>query len=78
MATVTMMSLKQARRERVALERQAISLFRMLLKSERGRSGPGAHLMPPKEREAVARRVKTVDAEIRKIRKAIRKIGRGQ
>jgi hypothetical protein len=73
-----MMSLKQARRERVVLERQAISLFRMLLKSERGRSGSGAHLMPPKEREAVARRVDVIDGEIRKLRRAVRKIGAGK
>lgn len=78
MATVNMKSLKQMRRERVSLERQTISLFRMLLKSERGRAGPGVRLLPPRERDAMARRVKVLDTEIRKLRREIRKIGAGQ
>lgn len=72
---VSMKSLKQARRERVVMERQAISLFRMLLRSERGRSGP---LMSPREKQALAKRVTVIDGEIRKIRRALRKIGAGQ
>ena len=75
MATVDMVNLKQARKERVAMERQASVLFRALLKAERGRSGP---LMPPRERQALARRVAAIDAEIRKIRRALRKLGVGQ
>ena len=75
MAIVNMVNLKQARKERVAMERQASVLFRALLKAERGRTGP---LMPPREREALARRVTVIDGEIRKIRRAIRKLGAGQ
>jgi hypothetical protein len=75
MATVNMMSLKQVRRERIALERQASTLFRALLKAERGRSGP---LMPPRERQALAKRVTVIDGEIRKIRRALRKLGAGR
>ena len=75
---VILVSLKQARKERVVMERQALTLFRALLKSERGRSGPSAHLTSPKDRAATARRVKTVEAEILKIRRQIRRIGAGQ
>jgi hypothetical protein len=75
---VNMKNLKHMRRERVAMERQAATLFRALLKSERGRSGPSAHLTSPKEREAVARRVRVIESEILKIRRALRKIGGGR
>ena len=75
MATVNMVNLKQARKERVAMERHAAALFRALLKAERGRSGP---LMPPRERQALAKRVAVIDGEIRKIRRALRKIGVGR
>ena len=75
---VNMKNLKQMRRERAAMERQALRLFRALLKSERGRSGASAHLMPPREREAIARRVRVIESEILKIRRALRKIGAGQ
>ena len=71
---VNMVSMKQARKERTALERQASALFRALLKAERGRSGP---LVPPRERQALAKRVAVIDGEIRKIRRALRKIGVG-
>ena len=74
MATVNMATLKQVRKDRVRLERQASVLFRALLKAERGRSGP---LMPPRERQALAKRVAVIDGEIRKIRRALRKIGAG-
>jgi uncharacterized protein involved in exopolysaccharide biosynthesis len=72
---VNMVSMKQARKERTALERQASALFRALLKAERGRSGP---LVPPRERQALAKRVAVIDGEIRKIRRALRKIGVGR
>ena len=72
---VSMLTLKQARKERLAMERQASVLFRALLKAERGRSGP---LMPPRERQALTKRVAVIDAEIRKIRRALRKIGAGR
>ena len=72
---VNMVSMKQARKERTALERQASALFRALLKAERGRSGP---LVPPRERQALAKRVAVIDGEIRKIRWALRKIGVGR
>jgi predicted hotdog family 3-hydroxylacyl-ACP dehydratase len=75
---VSMQSIKQARRERVMLERQAIALFRSLLKSERNRAGLGAHLLSPREREAMARRVKTIEGEILKLRRQIRKLGAGR
>jgi hypothetical protein len=75
---VSMLTLKQARKERVVLERQASALFRALLKSERGRSSPYAHLTSPKDRAATARRVKTIEAEILKIRRQIRRIGAGR
>jgi hypothetical protein len=75
---VNMKSLKQARKERVAMERRASVLFRALRKTERGRSGPGARLMPPKEREAMSRRVRVIEGEILKLRRAIRKIGAGR
>ncbi len=77
-AIVNMKSLKQDRQDRAAMERQAASLFRRLLKSERGCAGPGAHLTPPGEREAMARRVKAIEAEILKIRRQIRRIGAGR
>ena len=72
---VNMVSMKQARKERTALERQASALFRALLKAERGRSGP---LVQPRERQALAKRVAVIDGEIRKIRRALRKIGVGR
>ena len=72
---VNMTNLKHLRRERVVMERQALTLFRALLKAERGRSGP---LMPPRERQALAKRVAVIDGEIRKIRRAIRKLGAGR
>ena len=72
---VNMVSLKQARKERVAMERQACTLFRALLKAERGRNGS---LVPPRERRARAQRVAVIDAEIRKVRRALRKIGGGR
>lgn len=75
MATVNMVNLKQARKERVAMERQASVLFRALLKVERGRNGP---LVPPRERRVRAQRVAVIDAEIRKVRRALRKIGVGR
>lgn len=74
---VNMKSLVRVRKERVALERQACTLFRALLKAERGRSGPSAPLLRPKGREVIARRVKVIESEIRKIRRQIRKIGGG-
>lgn len=74
---VNMQSIVQVRRERVALERQALVLFRALLKSERGRTGPGAVAMSPAGRAVMARRVKTIETEILKIRRAIRKLGIG-
>ena len=75
MAIVSMLTLKQVRKDRVRLERQASALFRALLKAERGRSGP---LVPPRERQALAKRVAVIDGEIRKIRRALRKIGAGR
>jgi hypothetical protein len=75
---VSSKSLVKARQEREALERQAAGLFRALLKAERGRSGPGAALMPARERLAREERVKLIDAEIRKLRRALRRIGAGQ
>ena len=75
---VNMKNLKQMRRERAAMERQALTLFRALLKSERGRSGASAHLMSPKCRAATARRIKTIESEILKLRRAIRRVGAGR
>lgn len=75
---VSARSLKQAQRDRAMLERQAISLFRRLLKSERGRAGPGAALLSLRERDVIARRVKTIETEILKIRRQIRRIGAGR
>ena len=75
---VNMRSLKHAQRERATLERQALTLFRSLLRSERGRAGLGAHLLSPREREAMAKRVKTVETEILKLRRQIRKLGAGR
>ena len=75
MAGVNMLTLKRVRKERVVLERQASALFRALLKAERGRSGP---LVPPRERQALAKRVAVIDGEIRKIRRALRTIGAGR
>jgi uncharacterized protein involved in exopolysaccharide biosynthesis len=75
---VSMRSIKQAQRERAALERQAVALFRSLLKSERNRAGAGARLLSPREREAMGRRVKTIEGEILKLRRQIRKIGAGR
>ncbi|MDA8119750.1 MAG: hypothetical protein M0Z85_06815 [Gammaproteobacteria bacterium] len=75
---VSMRSIKQAQRERAALERQAVALFRSLLKSERNRAGAGARLLSPRDREAMARRVKTVETEILKLRRQIRKLGAGR
>ena len=75
---VNMRSLKHAQRERAALERQALTLFRSLLRSERGRAGAGARLLSPREREAVGRRVRTIETEILKLRRQIRKIGGGR
>jgi hypothetical protein len=73
-----MATLKQVRKDRVRLERQSCTLFRALLKAERGRAGPSAHLTSPKEREAIARRVRVIESEILKIRRALRKIGAGR
>lgn len=75
---VNMRSLKHAQRERATLERQALTLFRSLLRSERGRAGLGAHLLSPREREAMAKRVKTIETEILKLRRQIRKLGAGR
>ncbi len=60
------------------MERQALTLFRALLKSERGRSGPSAHLTSPKDRAATAQRVRTIETEILKLRRQIRKLGAGR
>ena len=75
---VTPRSIKQAQRERAALERQAVALFRVLMKSERNRAGLGARLLSPRERDAMARRVKTIEGEILKLRRQIRKLGAGR
>ncbi len=77
MGITGMQSIVKMRKERVALERQALMLFRQLLKSERGRSGHGARAMSPAGRDAMSRRVRTIDGEILKIRKAIRRLGIG-
>ena len=75
---VSMRSIKQAHRERAALERQAVALFRSLLKSERNRAGAGARLLSPRERDVMARRVRVIESEILKIRRQIRRIGAGR
>ncbi|MDA8191917.1 MAG: hypothetical protein M0Z68_10755 [Gammaproteobacteria bacterium] len=75
---VNLRSIKQAQRERAALERQAVALFRVLMKSERNRAGLGARLLSPRERDAMARRVKTIEGEILKLRRQIRKLGAGR
>jgi hypothetical protein len=73
-----MQSLVKARRDRAGLERQALALFRVLLKAERGRTGLGPRLLSPRDREAMARRVKTIESEILKLRRALRRIRAGQ
>lgn len=77
MAINTMRPIVQVRKDRVALERQAMTLFRTLLKAERGRAGLGAIAMSPAGRAVMARRVRTIDSEIQKIRRTIRKMGIG-
>lgn len=74
MAINNMQSIVQMRKNRVALERQALSIFRVLLKAERKRKAPGLSRLSAKTRDDQSRRVKVLETQISQIRREIRKI----
>lgn len=65
-------SLTDSRKTRIRLEAQALMLFKMLLKLERGRRVQT--LAPLRRQHQNALRIKTIESQISKIRRELRKI----
>ena len=68
--TIDINALRDARTRRTHLESQAILLFTLLLKLERGRRSQV--LKPARAQEQVALRIKTIESQILKIRRELR------
>lgn len=68
--TINLNSLRESRSHRARLESQALLLFTLLLKLERGRRVQT--LKSRRAQEQVALRIKTIESQIAKIRRELR------